>query len=518
MPNNIDKSFIKEIIEKNIEGIVVFTERLLHHDGKVNISYLHRVKESDDKFSVSSMEEKDKLSDLCILMGGEVPNSFSPLYEMAYFFQAWFLAGIGTFFVKKYGMLNDEASKLDIKSQISHDVLTLDEEELWENLKKPIVSIICSLDTDIEPYRYVKHQLWRLDEGCFKKRCSEVRKDEFGFSIADESLKNIYWVEEDRQIAETAMANAEEFGHAKAIQYYLTIRKFLEYLNIDHLNIDLAAIPLYFNFVPREEFMALGPDNEVFQTLIALHDKKFLKFFSKLIRQQYPWIISTSCPKCGESSKRIISSRIKGDGKTVRAKCSPNVKIFRNEAGISVERKGCGHSFEFKVPDDPHELYEFCKNHSFTVNFPVRELVIVIKTTADSPVCWPVTEIGVRKDCKGRLYTVNDLPKGFGDHLALLTSMVTLQYFMIRGLIVPDLVRDFQKSNVLTKKEMLILANVSDTSLEDKMVTSKGNNNIYVKDTSALKALKNGLRVEEFFKLSVDIHPFTPEDLLKLKV
>ena len=295
------------------------------------------------------------------------------------------------------------------------------------------------------------------------------------------------------------------------------IEAILEYLNIDHPKIDLAEIPLYFNFVPKEEFMSLGPDNEIFKTLIALHDKKFLKFFSKLTKQQYPWIISTSCPKCGESSKRIISSRIKGDGRTVRAKCSPNVKYFRNEAGISVERKGCGHSFEFTVPDDPHEFYDFCKNHSFTVNFPVRELVIVIKTTADSPMCWPVTEIGVRKDSKGRLYAVDNLPKGFGDHLSLLTSMVTLQYFMVNGLIVPDLVNDLQKNNVLTKREMLILANVSENTLEDKTVMSKGDNEIYVKDTSALKALKNGLKVEDFFKLSVDIHPFTPKDLLKLK-
>ncbi len=501
----LDGNFFTKLIGGNAEGLAAFVEQLLAFDGKVNFRYLRKVEESGGGIAVTMCTDTDRNNDYAIVIGGEVPNSFSPLYEAAYFLEALFLSAFGTAYLGRYGA--SRRSSGEIRACIS----AITGEEVLEAIRAPAINIISSLDTDIEPYRYVKHQLWRLGGSAFKKRCSDVASDEFGKGPVDEGLKGVYWIDRDRELAETAMKYAKRLPEAKAIQYYLVIKELLE-----GLGIDVVKVPLYFNFVPKEEVLLLGPDNEFLQSVAALHDPKFRKVLSRITRTSHPWIVSVSCPKCGESSKKVIRATLSADAKTVHLFCSDRPHEFRNELGTKVEVKGCGHSWGMEAPKTSRELYALFKEHSPTINFAVRYLLAVIKTTADCPVCWPVTELGIER--KGDGYGVmRGSPKGYGDHLNLLTSLLAVQHLFVRGMVVPEFVRGLAERGVVTSRETQILSWAGKTELFDPYVVCSDDRDLHVTDTSVLKALANGLSCRELFEKSINLNALGVEQLLSLQ-
>ena len=501
----LDGYLFTKLIRSNIDGLAAFVEQLLAFDGKVNFRYLHRVRESGGGIEVAMCSDADKNNDYAIVIGGEVPNSFSPLYEAAYFLEALFLSAFGTLYLGKYGASRGSGE------EVRRNISAITGEEMLEAAKAPSINIISSLDTDIEPYRYVKHQLWRLGESAFKKRCSDVTSAEFGEEPVDESLRGTYWVERDREIAETAMKYAKKLPEAKAIQYYLVIKELLS-----GLGVDAANVPLYFNFVPKEEVLMLGPDNEFLQSVAALHDPKFRKVLSRITRTSHPWIVSMSCPNCGESSKKVIRATLSADAKNVHLFCSGRAHEFRNELGTKVVARGCGHSWSMAAPTTSMELYELFREKSPTINFAVRYLLAVIKTTVDCPVCWPVTELGIER--KGDGYTMmRDSPKGYGDHLNLLTSLLAVQHLFVRGMIASEFAGSLIKRGVVTSREMQILSWAGEAKLSDPDVVCGDDRSLHVTDTSVLKALANGLSCRELFERSINLNALGVEQLLEVQ-
>jgi hypothetical protein len=117
------------------------------------------------------MGYKDEhFNDYCVLMGGEVSNSFMPLYELGYFFQALFLSAVGSAILKKGFISKYKSQEMDntsLDETIRKDLLSLDDDILLHNLQSPMIAIVSALDTDVTPIRYNKHQLWRLRPDCF---------------------------------------------------------------------------------------------------------------------------------------------------------------------------------------------------------------------------------------------------------------------------------------------------------------------------------------------------------------
>lgn len=501
-----------DLVHRNLTGLAAFVEQLLTFDGKVNTQYLHRVNENGSGIEVVQGSENDWNNDYAILIGGEVPNSFCTLYEAAYFFEALLLSAVGTAYLAKFGP-HDQSRRQEnfSRRRIKSHLLEITNDELLSALQRPSINIVSSLDTDIEPYRYVKHQLWRMRESAFKKRCSDVTSDDFGKQSLDESLRGIYWIERDRQIAEEAMSYADTLPHAKAIQYYLTLKEVLS-----ELGMDLSNIPWYFNFAPREEILLLGPNNEFLKAVITLHETNFRKVLSRITRADHPWIISLSCPKCHESSKKIIRATLRADCKTIHLVCSQYPQEYRNELGTKIVRRGCGYSWNFEVPTDSEQLYELFKDKSPTLNFAIRSLLAVIKTTADCPISWPLTELGIVRD-RNAYVTGPDLPKGFGDHRDLITSVVTMQHLLTRGMIIPEFSQGLIQKQLLTSREMQILSWACKTKLSDLGVSCQDNKKVHVTDTSVLKVMEKGIPPRELFRRSIDINEVRLEQFLTLQ-
>ena len=86
---------------------------------------------------------------------------------------------------------------------------------------------------------------------------------------------------------------SDTLKEAKAIQYYLTLKRLLA-----HLDIDITKLPLFFNFVPREEFLRLGPESDILHVLLGLHEPASIKLYAKIIKRAQPWIFTFACP-CG---------------------------------------------------------------------------------------------------------------------------------------------------------------------------------------------------------------------------
>src|SRR5438105_1034041 len=93
--------FYKNILLENLDGVTQFISRITNHQGKVNIEKLHVVEFDASSPRVRMGRLEDKKSDFIIATGGEVVNSFSPLYEISYFFNSLFLAGVGTAILHK---------------------------------------------------------------------------------------------------------------------------------------------------------------------------------------------------------------------------------------------------------------------------------------------------------------------------------------------------------------------------------------------------------------------------------
>jgi hypothetical protein len=504
---------LRSIAQTNIEGLADFIEAMVAHTGAFNVEHLHKVVERNGDVLLLKARREEKQHEYSIAFGGEVPNSFSPLYEAAYFFQSLFLSAVGTLVLKNALLTRYQTYTATdaLKRQIRRDILEFSESDLWDGLQQPVIPMVSSLDTDIEPYRYVKHQLWRIDDRAFCKRCSEVTKEDLGQGPLDESLRNLYWTEDDLAIAQRAMAASDDLKHAKALQYYLTLKHLLTLLGID-----IQQVPLFFNFVPREELLTLGPDSDILKALHALHEPESIKIYARIVKRVQPWVFTFACPRCKESSKRVISARLKEKGTVIRMICSQNPKVFRNEYGTTVSRSGCGLTYEMRMPDTPHQLYELLRRNSFSVNFAARSLIEIIKTTFLSPVAMPVTQLGIAKTGDGRLHIPTMLPQGFGDHRELLTSMLATQDCFLTGRIAKQVSRDLQDRGLLTSRETLILGHTFPGKLHDSELLVPGvRDPLYLTDTSVFKALKS-TTVEEIFTRSIDLNAFRLASLMAL--
>jgi hypothetical protein len=73
---------IEETARNNIDGIASFIYRLIYHDGDINLEYLYQVNEQDSVLKLVPADSKNKINNLSIMIGGEIPNSFCPIYEV----------------------------------------------------------------------------------------------------------------------------------------------------------------------------------------------------------------------------------------------------------------------------------------------------------------------------------------------------------------------------------------------------------------------------------------------------
>jgi hypothetical protein len=502
--------FFRPLVAQNIEGVTAFVDRLVTHDGDVNFQHLYKVVEDGDAVSLRLCDGGERVNHYSVLIGGEVCNSFSPLYEISSLFRGLFLTGVGTAFLGRYGDVVEKGRMLE-RGEIAEMVTGLEEGELRSGIENPVVSIICDLDTDIEPYRYMKHQLWGLEEVTLKKRCADISRDELMRAEIEEDLRGIYWVEEDLEIARRAVGASSYLPEAKAVQFYLTGKIFL-----DKLGIDISRARLYFQFVPKEELMFLGPDSDVLKVIMSLHNPQSMKILGKLLESKTPWTFSFSCPNCGESSKRVINPEFSKSFDAIHLKCSQSKREFRNEAGKISSRQGCGHKWKVPISQQPDQFFEILKNSSFTLSCAVRELVRVVKTSSLSPICYVANSIGVEKDSK-EFKAISDLPRGFGDHQKLMTSILFLQYLLVAGELNSEMTQILEEKKILRSKEMQLLVRASLDRLYDESLECADFKGLYVTDSSALKALKKGQSVWQMFQRSIDIHEITLPELMVLK-
>ncbi|TYQ30498.1 hypothetical protein PseudUWO310_08230 [Pseudanabaena sp. UWO310] len=502
--------FFQSLVSQNIDGVAAFIDRLLQHDGEINFQHLYKVVEEGDSVALTVCDVNEKINNYAVLIGGEVSNSFSPLYEISSIFRGLFLAGVGTAFLDRFCPYAER--QYDFSSaEIVQKLLQLSEVDLKNGIEAPVISIICDLDTDIEPYRYVKHQLWGLNEESMKKRCADISQVDLLSSEIDTSLKDIYWISQDQSIAEQAIQSSKSLPEAKAIQFYLTGQILLA-----ELGIEISKSRLYFQFVPKEELMFLGANSDVLQVISALHNPKSMKILSKLLESKTPWTFSFSCPNCGESSKRVINPEFNKTLDIIHLKCSQSKREFRNELGTVLLRQGCGHKWDVPIPSDPNLLFQLLEKSSFTVSCAIRELIRVIKSSSISPICYVANSIGLKKS-GDRFEIIPNLPKGFGDHRKLMTSVFSLQHLLINGDLEPEITHRLKSKGLLKSKEMQLMIRASQDLVHDNELKCADNNNLYVTDTSALKALQAGYSVWELFERAIDIHEITLPELIDLK-
>jgi hypothetical protein len=502
--------FFQSLVSQNIDGVAAFISRLLQHDGTVNFQHLYKVVEGGNSVILSRCDNSEYINHYSVLIGGEVSNSFSPLYEISSIFRGLFLTGVGTAFLYQY-CPTTECQYIFSNPEIIQKLLQLSESDLKAGIEAPVISMICDLDTDIEPYRYVKHQLWGMSDESMKKRCADISQADLLSAEIDTSLEDIYWISKDRSIAERAIQAAKYLPEAKAIQFYLTGQVLL-----DQLGIDISKSRLYFQFVPKEELMFLGANSDVLQTILALHNPKSMKILSKLLESKTPWIFSFSCPNCGESSKRVINPEFNKTFDLVHLKCSQSKREFRNELGTILVHQGCGHKWNVPIPKDPNLLFQLLEKSSFSLSCAIRELVRVITSSSISPICYVANSIGLRKS-GDRFEVIPDLPRGFGDHRKLMTSVFSMQHLLINGELEPEITERLKAKGVLKSKEMQLMIRASLDLAHDPQLKCVDNNNLYVTDTSALKALQAGYSIWELFKNAIDIHEITFQELIDLK-
>ncbi|GHO51140.1 hypothetical protein [Ktedonospora formicarum] len=393
------------------------------------------------------------------------------------------------------------------------DLLSITDDEIMDGLSKPDIAIVANLDTDVVPLRYYKHHLWRLDPAVLTKRVTEITSEQYG-KLPSPPLNRDYWTLADQQIAEIAMQAAETLVQAKAIQYYLTLQTFAKALAIDMQN-----IPLYFNFIPKEEMIDGDSMSSFLKVLLELHTPEGRIAYRKITGLKNPWILTKSCPQCGQGDKRILCSKLMGDGKTITVHCKPQEFFFRNEQGNGVTRTGCDHRFSFQVPTSPEALHEFFQQENFSLHFATRELTTILKDSCYTPVGLMATDLGVVTATDGHLHKDAQQVKGYGDHLEMLTSALGLQHFVIGEKIAGSIAARLKRQRVLLPAPVLLFGYRQRTALCDPEVTTAVNKGavLPVFDTSALKAVERGWSISEMFQRAVRLHAFSLEELYSLK-
>lgn len=507
-------SFYKTILKENLQGVSSFIEDLSFHEGFVHIEKLHIVEMHNGHPSIRKGKKSDKVNEYAIGTGGEVVNSYVTLYELGYFFICLFLAGVATAAIKKGFIETYKKTKKEaLPKRIMSDLLHLTEKDILEGMKKPEIGIIGSLDTDITPLRYNKHQLWRLRQSALGKRVTGIVAQDYGV-LPEPPLNKDYWTIQDQEIANLAMQSATTLPMAKIIQYYVVLQIFFR-----ELGIDIQQVKIWFNFVPKEEIAANGPKNSFLKALIGLHTTKERINYRKITGIDNPWIITKACTKCGQGDKRILSSKLMKDGITVHAYCKPHKSTFKNERNDIVTAKGCGNKFSFTIPTSPRVLYKFLIREDIAIHFAARELLAILKDSIDTPIGLVLTDMGIIKGENGQLMKDPYHIQGYGDHLEMITSALTLAYLFIQERIAKKVAGQLKKEKLLMPRPLMLFGYDRPTQLVDPDITAlnKAGKVVHVADTSALKVFMHGQSAKTLFKKALHIHSFSVEELCAIK-
>jgi hypothetical protein len=505
----------KQILDENLDGLVSFIQTMVIHNGNYKPERLWKVEKTGGELRIRTGYKGENLNDYCVLMGGEVSNSFVALYEMAYFFQALFLSGVGSCVLKKgwLGKYKSVENPDILKQVITSDLLSLDNQTILNNLKAPLIGIVSALDTDVTPIRYNTHHLWRLDPNSFKKYVGRIDNEEYGQSAIDESFRGLYWVEKDRELADKVMSYNLNLPKTKALMMYEVFEKVCQ-----QLDIELSDIPLFFLFSPQEELENVGQDFSFLDVLSAINTQDKKNIYRLLTKQNNPWAISTSCPNCSQSSKTIVYSKILDATSTVRLSCRKRQFSFQNERGDVISDCGCGNIVELEIPRGTKRLYEFIKNNNITIHFPSRSVIFVLRDSSVTPVGIVACDLGLEVGKYGKVVRRNQVPKGYGDHLEMLISSILFQDCILDTKIYDTILgRYLTLKNVYLNHSQQVFCYDRATKLVDQEISNYDYPETKVSDTSVFKYLERGNSAQDLFYNSIRLYPFDLEDAKRLR-
>ena len=501
---------IRNAVHANLATLTEFAIRCSDHCGTYAPSRLWKVSRvPDGSLSLVHAEDGPRF-DLCLGMGGEIANSFTALYEVAYFFECAFLAAVATCYVKRIaGRINalDCSIAKSWTAAVLRDVSAGD----WEYfLRKPAAAVISSLDADIIPVRYGKHQLWGIPTELEKVRCNNIATSSLGGPPSVHSLDGVYWTNEDKMIAEKAIRSSPSLNHAKALQLYQSIEPIAA-----ELGIDLGSYPLLFNYVPKPELLSLGQQHEFMRILDEVHSVDERLKLRAITGRTDPWMLSFSCPQCGQASKRVIQTKLRPDGRTIEIRCKAKQHFYQNERGDTFVQSGCGAKTVRMLDHGTDAVYRFIVENDITLYYPIKQLLAVLRSSHDTPVALPATDVGL-VTASGGFRLDSSRPRGFGDHLEMLTSCMAVQYAYLQGLFCPASSSRAHEQRELVRYPMMLLAYSGRSPLSDPDVHAAADGRP-VNDTSALKSVKAGRPVIELFADSLHMVILNLETLLTLR-
>lgn len=501
---------LEKLIKENLDQIAEFLWTLVEFDGVLNAHKLHKVIKKSQKYDLVMADYADKITDYSIGIGGECGNSFTTLYEAGYFMRALFLIGIGTYYLKS-GFIHKSkfrsVSKFKFLWEIKNGLSKLSFEAIYDNIENSLISIYSSLDTDIAPIRYNKHQLWGLDEKVLKYKVSQINRGYFQnqYNYKPE-FANQYWTLVDEQIAQTSLQSSPNLATAKAISFYQTMEIICEFLELD-----IAKIPIFFNFVPQEEVLSGGINQNYLKILNNLTNSEFISFFKKETSKDHPWFLATSCPNCGNGHKVSVSANLIQDGQIVSQTCRQGEYFGQTESGEKYKLTGCGFSWQFEMPKTPQAWFEFFQKYPITLHFSIRWLICLLMDSVDSPLGFVLYDIGVKK-VDSKIISNSDFAKGYGDHRQMLTNALKVQNYVINS--DWEIVKNLRKTGEIRKKPIYLFGSNNPTKLVDSEVKVPNTENLFVSDTSFLKQLQKGRNIWEMFYLAnSDLEVFYLEKL-----
>lgn len=499
---------VRNALQHNINTLVDFAEECATHRGHYFPERLWRVQRHADGHNSLCAATDTPRYELCLGMGGEIVNSFVTLYELAYFFECVFLAAIATC-IREYSAI-DRESISSRRAQLRSMLLDCDE-ATWERyLREPKAAVISSLDADIIPVRYGKHQLWGVPTDLERVRCQNIQSAELSGPPLGHELDDIYWIDEDKEIASASLASATTLNHAKAIQYFLGLEPFAR-----DLGINLSEYPLLFNFVPRPELLSLGPKSHFFDALDEIHSETERLKLRAITGRTDPWALSISCPACGQASKRVIRTTLRPDGRTIEIRCKSKDHVYQNEFGSQFVQRGCGARTVRVLDRGPKAVYEFVVANDITLYYPVKQILSILRSSNDTPTALPATDIGVML-VDGQYMRDPTTPRGFGDHLDMLTSCVAVERAFLEGLLCPTSSARAQSDDALVSGSMMLLAYEGRSALTDSSVRVASCGRA-VADTSARKARRTGSDTLTMFRAAIDMSHFDLDTLLSLR-